>query len=72
MIRRDREFGSVDVHRSCEISEFDSLGASSKVLIEDGEGEINLLGSSILNPQNPMRYSITPWKMQWVRRVIEV
>ena len=65
VIRRDHEFGSVDVHRSCEISEFDSLGMSSKVLIEDGEGEINLLGSSILNPtesnaiqHNPMEDAV--------------
>ena len=53
MIRKDREVGSIDAHRSCEKSESNSLGVSSKVLIEDGDGEINKLGSTVLNPTEP-------------------
>ena len=53
MIRRDCEVGSTDAHRSCEKSESNSLGASSKVLIEDGDGEIKKLGSTVLNPTEP-------------------
>nr|POE59909.1 hypothetical protein CFP56_39478 [Quercus suber] len=54
VIGRDGEFGFVDVHRSCETSETDSLGTSSKVQIEGGDGEISLLGNSVLNPTDSM------------------
>ena len=53
MIRRDCKVGFADAHRSCKKSESDPLGVSSKVLIEDGDGEINKLKSTVLNPTEP-------------------
>ena len=48
VIKKECEAGFVDVLHPCEISEFESFGVNSKVLMEDGEGDFNLLGSSVL------------------------
>lgn len=53
MIRRDHEVGFTNALQFVEIIESDSLRASSKALIEKGEGEMNNLGSTVLNSTDP-------------------
>ena len=60
VIRKECDSGSVDVHQSCEIRESESLGVSSKVLVEDGEGDFNLLESSVLNSTKPIAIQHDP------------